>query len=61
MLRIVAFSKYAAAVLLKGRQENDLALGMIESIVKMGKPQHIHLHRQGDWDQKQRTLPTVFQ
>ena len=38
MVRIDAFSKYAAVVALKVKTENGLALGMIESVVKMGKP-----------------------
>ena len=40
---IDVFTKYAAVVPVKGKTENDLALGMIESIVKMGhKPQVIY-------------------
>ena len=43
MVRIEVFTKYAAVVPVKGKTENDLALGMIESIVKMGhKPQAIY-------------------
>ena len=36
MVCIDAFTKYAAIVPVKGKSENDLALGVIESIVKMG-------------------------
>lgn len=41
MVCIDDFSKYAAAVPIHGNTENDLALGMIESIAKMGKPPQI--------------------
>ena len=37
MVCVDVFTKYAAVVPVKGKTENDLALGVIESIVKMGK------------------------
>ena len=37
MVCIDAFSKYADAVPIRGKSENGLALGMLESIAKMGK------------------------
>ena len=44
MVCIDTFTKYAAVVPVKGKTENDLALGVIESIVKMGKqPQDIYM------------------
>ena len=41
MVCIDVFTKYAAVVPIKGKTENDLALGMIESIVKMGRKPHV--------------------
>ena len=44
MVCVDVFTKYAAVVPVKGKTENDLALGVIESIVKMGKkPQVIYM------------------
>ena len=37
MVCIDAFTKYASVVPMNGKRENDLALGVIESIVKMGR------------------------
>ena len=43
MVCVDVFTKCAAVVPIKGKTENDLASGMIESIVKMGnKPQLIY-------------------
>ena len=43
MVCIDVFTKYVAVVPVKGKTENDLAFGMIESIVKMGHmPQVIY-------------------
>ena len=43
MVCIEVFTKYVAVVPVKGKTENDLAFGMIESIVKMGHmPQVIY-------------------
>ena len=44
MVCVDVFTKYAAVVPVKGKTENDLALGVIESIFKMGrKPQVIYM------------------
>ena len=44
MVCIDVFTKYAAVVPVKGKTENDLALGVIESIVRMGKkPEAIYM------------------
>ena len=37
MVCVDVFTKYAAVVPVKGKSENDLALGLLESIVKMGR------------------------
>ena len=37
--------KYAVVVLIQGKSQNDLALGMIESIAKMGKTPQAVLSR----------------
>ena len=37
MVCVDVFTKYAAVVPVKGKTENDLAFGVIESIVKMGR------------------------
>ena len=41
MACIDTFSKYASVVAIKGKTENDLASGLIDSIVKMGRPPQI--------------------
>ena len=38
MVCVDVFTKCAAVLPVKGKSENDLALGVIESIVVMGKP-----------------------
>ena len=44
MVCIDVFTKYASVVPVKGKTENDLALGLIKSIVKMGhKPRVIYM------------------
>ena len=41
MVCIDTFTKYATVVPVKGKTENVLALGVIESIVKMGRKPHV--------------------
>ena len=44
MVCVDVFTKYAAVVPVDGKSENDLSLGVIESIAKMSKkPQVIYL------------------
>ena len=44
MVRIDVFTEYAAVVPVKGKTENDLALGVIESILKDGTQAPGYLH-----------------
>ena len=44
MVCVDTFTKYASVVRVKGKSENDLPLGVIEWIVKMGrKPPMIYM------------------